>query len=560
MNRILLLTYGRPRAPVAPSGDVTIQSDLRLRPTIEFPSNPYWIARLALGKEPTSERELEAAFGMPMKALLARSGPLFGPDIGELIKQIRSRVRPSGAVLLQPQVEFTREASAKSAKLAGKGSAQVIGGARWAPAQSDSLSADYFPAYDRFADEAEQAREQLEQRRERARENEEALTLLSMSGPTLLSRLGVTPAQWQAMPCQEQYQRLRNAVAPAVPSAMAVLTALDSIDRSIPSAGWADPSLFRWAALGAYADSPPHVLDARQGCVGNCYLIAALAGIAWVRPDIITAGNWRGGAARVPRSGSQTIVLNQPAASSAAYRVLPDGQRVGVPIGQYPISVTDRVPLYKNVYSWAGSLDDGCVPLYGHGAVPSQSWPAIWEKAMAKFVDQDPTDQPNMGASAYSIFMPNEVILAGGGSSNIFWSYLGRQVRSADDVWRYLTEHCDSSGKVTSILRAASLPTAGEGDVRGGAVDMGSNIVGSHAYSVLGIVPDRTRRLVALRNPWGNTAPLSVDGRGEWMGLRIGEGGVGLITLEALMANFNAISGNWYGTPRFGDIVPPNYR
>ena len=64
---------------------------------------------------------------------------------------------------------------------------------------------------------------------------------------------------------------------------------------------------------------------------------------------------------------------------------------------------------------------------------------------------------------------------------------------------------------------------------------------------------------MALRNPWGNTPPLGADGRGEWLGLRIGEAGVGLITLEAFVTNLMCIVGNWYGTPRFGDIVPPAY-
>lgn len=541
MNRILLLTYGRPRPPVAPSGDVTIQSDLRLRPTSEFPSNPYWIARLALGKEPTSERELEAAFGMPMKALLARSGPLFGPDIGELIKQIRSRVRPSGAAF-QSKIDVTQ------AMAANKVSAQTIGATWGLTDRRGILSTESFPVYDRVADAASQAREQM-------REQSETHDSLSASGPTLLSQLRITFAQWQNMPCQEQVDALRRLVAPSVPSTRDLLSACDAIDRVHSTPGWIDP-VSRWASVGAYAESPVSVLDACQGGIGNCYFISTLAGIAWIRPDIITSGSWRGGSARVPRSGQQTFTFNQPASNPVPRGGPSGGPFVDFPPRDYTVSVTASVPVFKD--------DTGtfwCTPTYGHGVVPSQSWPAMWEKAVAKMIGHDPSDRPNMRSTAFTLYFPNAVLLAGGGATNIEWFETHTRTRpaSAEDVWRYLVEHCDPSGKVTSVLGADSRYTA-PGDVRGGAVSETANIVGAHVYTVLGIAHERGRRLVALRNPWGNMAPIGGDGREEWMGLRIGQGGVGMIDFNVFVDTFLGITGNWYGTPRFGDIVPPNYR
>jgi hypothetical protein len=54
---------------------------------------------------------------------------------------------------------------------------------------------------------------------------------------------------------------------------------------------------------------------------------------------------------------------------------------------------------------------------------------------------------------------------------------------------------------------------------------------------------------VVLRNPWGYYAPGDPrDNVGTWMGMRLGEDGVGVLNLEPFYNSFLNISGNWYNT------------
>ena len=115
---------------------------------------------------------------------------------------------------------------------------------------------------------------------------------------------------------------------------------------------------------------------------------------------------------------------------------------------------------------------------------------------------------------------------------------------TVEEVWAYLGDHCDASGKARSIMFATSIPIEWNPIV---------GIVRSHAYTLLGI--DRARRMVYLRNPWGHLSPgAASDQRGSWMGLTLGlDDGVGVMAIGAFHENFWNISGNWYAPRRAYD-------
>ena len=370
----------------------------------------------------------------------------------------------------------------------------------------------------------------------------------------LLTATGHGRNDWAELTCQEQFNALARINADLVPPRVTI----DEMKRELWEQ-WAaiqrfspvPRSWFDWSNIGSYAHRNPSVLDPHQGCVGNCYLIASLAGAAWVRPSTITSRSWRGaGASAIRASGnSLTITFADPRSGALA---------------DHPVALDSKLPIRIT----DGDLCDGPRP-FCHTGDSNQTWPDLWEKAMRVWVSgqQYPVMANSEGHRSTLYFVSPTVspavnIAGGDGQTRIAWvgargvssgiegalSALGFMLSdgnpTVEEVWAYLGDHCDASGKVRSIMFATSIPIEWSPIV---------SIVRSHCYTLLGI--DRARRMVYLRNPWGHLSPgAASDQRGSWMGLTLGlDDGVGVVALGAFHDNFWNISGNWYAPRRAYD-------
>lgn len=379
---------------------------------------------------------------------------------------------------------------------------------------------------------------------------------------TLLRMMSMNANGWLGLTCRQQFMLLGHINSALVPPAVTI----EEMKRELweqwfvlynaillNTGGW-----FQWVRIGAYLSRPPLVTDPRQGLVGNCFFIASLAGTAWVRPDVIVAHSWRGGApAAEPPSTTPTITFADPRSGRLT------DTRIGVG-GALPISVR-----YVDL---CDSLRPFC-----HTGNSDQTWPDVYEKAMRVWVSRNdpprmtvaPTSDIDANAPLYFLdenSHPANVIAGGDGQTWIAWlggradqwstlgAVLARFFGTDDevfgervtigDLWTYLDEHCDAQGKVRSVIYACSIPLEWS-PPRG--------IVPEHAYTLLGI--DRVRRLVYLRNPWGSLSPGDPAAQtGEWMGLRLGmDDGVGAVTLQSFFDCFWMLSGNWYAPQRRHD-------
>lgn len=397
----------------------------------------------------------------------------------------------------------------------------------------------------------------------------------------LLSMLGLSADGWRAMTCTQQIEalaRINSSIATPWVSREEMKTewfhqwiALYYYANTTPNPAtlgndffrWGQRWWFEWSSLGTYTNRAPSVTDPQQGLVGNCFFVASLASLAWVRPDIVTSRSWRGGhppaaaplGTGISRSNVE-INLADPSSGS---------------IADHRVSMSDHLPIVVDSIDLCAGLRPFC-----HTNDSDQTWPDLYEKAMRVWISgadypsmvavdaNDSAQNASFNAPLYLVneeVHPANVLAGGNGQSMIAWisdaarsSFFGDIARAltsaigfnndANAVWRYLDEHCDASGKAASVLIASSIPPDFSPPV---------GIVPWHYYSLLGI--DRARRIVYLRNPWGHISPGEPSlQRGSWMGLNLGlDDGVGAVSFQSFYRNFTSVSGNWYGTPRTND-------
>lgn len=271
----------------------------------------------------------------------------------------------------------------------------------------------------------------------------------------------------------------------------------------------------QWVKQGPYMPAGgPDLFDPIQGTVGDCYLISALAALAWTKPDLLT------------RLG--------PLVSTDRRRFT---------LGGTSVEVSDRTPCW---------ISSGYMPIFCRSNRLDAQWPCVLEKAYAAWRTADRTDRPNvqaidnsqrgpdLGRHDVTVFAHTAMPIVDFTGGREFW-YL-TWFRSDDALFDILGQFCAPNGRMLSPMVAGSY-----GD--GGFVD-GTGIVPAHAYSVLGIgtSPDG-RKFVVLRNPWGHTIPRSgylVPQSGRWLGrlnLNSGEGGCFALAHGAFSSGFGFIYG-----------------
>jgi hypothetical protein len=230
---------------------------------------------------------------------------------------------------------------------------------------------------------------------------------------------------------------------------------------------WTPPGA-TWVQENPFFDHGTQYSDPQQGALGDCWLISTLASIAWTRPTVILDHN------RPTGTGPQDFL-----------------DQIAFPGGTQQVS--EKVPMGGSpgnyYYMFARALDG------------KETWPAIYEKAFARWKSGNLTDEPPYGTlnGNSPIYACQTLIPTLKGT----WNATYNQPDST--VENLLAAHCTKQ-KSTNPMMACTWGSAADAKKYANvtiAYDSSSGIVADHCYSVLGFTEAAGTQYIVLRNPWG---------------------------------------------------------
>jgi hypothetical protein len=234
-------------------------------------------------------------------------------------------------------------------------------------------------------------------------------------------------------------------------------------------AGWTPPNT-RWEDIGDFFKDVTEFNDPIQGAVADCWLIAALVAVAWAMPYNIVHTNRAIGTGETQRVSALTFYSK--------------GGSHDAPTSQ--VEVTDKIIVdFNHRVRYCRSND------------LAEIWPAVYEKAFAKWSTRERSNEPEIAA------------LAGGDPAKAMAQLTNRkplyyqtQSRSADQLYGIVRAN-SANFKTTNPMTAWTYPT--------GSIYAGSNIVANHAYTILGWAFQGQKSYIVLRNPWGFVEPTGSE-------------------------------------------------
>jgi Calpain family cysteine protease len=245
----------------------------------------------------------------------------------------------------------------------------------------------------------------------------------------------------------------------------------------------------KYAVTGEFIVDVPTATSAVQGALGDCWLISAMASVAWCHSDAIGERTLKDGSGVVAADGADYEFTFYASPSWATPKTL---------------SVKDDVPV-----SSAGQY------IYARSSVPGETWPANIEKAFIGMRGATGILEPSSS---------NYDELSGGDPAWAVASLVGRPPyyynASNPSAWSIINSRC-TNGVATEPMTAWTYGT-GSATISYN----GSGIVANHAYSILGTETAGGQDYVILRNPWGwHEGTLNTLG-GTWQGLTLPVDGV----------------------------------
>jgi hypothetical protein len=240
-----------------------------------------------------------------------------------------------------------------------------------------------------------------------------------------------------------------------------------------PNVGTGDwtPSGAVWHDMGDFFKDVSEFSDPIQGSVGNCYFIAAVSAIAWADPYRIVHRN------RATGTG-ETNRVN-------AIQFYSKGGGKNAPSKLIEVSDKTLVRTSNNSPIYCRSRDSG------------EIYPALYEKAFAKWIAQSNSDKPNIAATA-----GGDPVKATAQLNNKTPYYYNTSSRTGSQLWSIVRSN-SMSYKTIHPMTAWTY-----GSQRNYS---GTNIVGNHAYTVLGWAYKNSKKYIILRNPWGYREPSGLN-------------------------------------------------
>jgi len=235
-----------------------------------------------------------------------------------------------------------------------------------------------------------------------------------------------------------------------------------------PGAEWSDP--------GDFFEEAAEYFDPCQGGLGDCYFVAALCAVAWSRPYVILH--------RVRTTG--------PGQEQFVDRI--DFYSNGVKA----IEVSELLPVVKNTHAW----------IYARSSEAGEIWPALYEKAFAKWKTNDATDEPNYGpiAGGWPVQATTEL-------TNLTGVTKTCSGLTDDAIWSSVRSNCLSYRTINPMTAWTFCVTPTPVDYTG------TGIYAYHAYTILGWAFVNSIKYVVLRNPWGANGAVINSLAGTWSAL-----------------------------------------
>lgn len=238
--------------------------------------------------------------------------------------------------------------------------------------------------------------------------------------------------------------------------------------------GWT-PAGTAWSDRGNFFNDVTEYNDPIQGAVGNCYFIAAISAIAWATPYMIEHKVRATGTGETDRTNAIQF-FTKGGGKDAATKL---------------VEVTDNT-----------IINASNNPVYCRSNDAGEIWPAVYEKAFAKWITNVNHDKPDITQTAYGD--PAKAIAQ---LTNKTPYYYNTSSRTALELFGVVRENSMSYKTFNPMVAW----TYGSGKDY-----TGSNIVGNHAYTVLGWSTFNNKNYIILRNPWGVTEP---NGLNSYQGL-----------------------------------------
>ena len=223
-----------------------------------------------------------------------------------------------------------------------------------------------------------------------------------------------------------------------------------------------------WKDMGEYFKEAPEFNDPVQGALGDCYFIAALSSVAWTRPYAIS------NMAKPSAVGNETFPIHK-------FLFYNSGKEQYVTTNEY---IRTQVTNGSTYYCYARSKDQ------------NEVWPAVIEKAYAKWRNGTSSDYPNM-SKIEGGYAPSACLQLIGGKMT---EYTNSKYTAAA-ILKFIKSY--SVGKKTIDPMFASTSGTSLADSEYTKV----NIFRKHAYSILGWDSRNGKDYVVLRNPWGTGVP-----------------------------------------------------
>ena len=239
---------------------------------------------------------------------------------------------------------------------------------------------------------------------------------------------------------------------------------------------------------GEFAEVAPTITSPVQGGLADCYLVSAMASLAWVRPEEIAERMRRDDQVGDVTAGGADFLFS-----------LHEKLDLGIAKIEFvfPVWIGEQIPT-------AG----GGTAVYARSSVPNETWPALLEKAFVVWRSGGNKDVPRsedydvvaFGDAAWACY-----VLTG----NPPWYHWA----DAADAWSTIQSNC-ADGRATTPLVAW---TWGSGDASPAKVDYASaGLVANPAYSILGTWELDGECYVVLRNPWGWREATLNTASGTW--------------------------------------------
>jgi Calpain family cysteine protease len=262
----------------------------------------------------------------------------------------------------------------------------------------------------------------------------------------------------------------------------------------------------KYGMLGQFIVDVPSATAPWQGALADCWLISAMASVAWCHSDAISERTLKDGSGVVGAGGADY---------EFTFYAAPDWS-----IGR-TLSVKDDLP-----ETATGDY------IYACSTVAGETWPANIEKAFIGMRGSTGFLEPSSS---------NYAELNYGDPAWAVASLVGRppwyHAANAADAWATINANC-AGGRATTPMTAWTYGT-GSATI---SYD-GSGIVANHAYSLLGTITSGGNHYVVLRNPWSwhegtlNTLP------GSFQGLTLPGGGVFALRMDTFAQYYASFGG-----------------